>query len=89
MCYNTSAQNKLRFKNSSDKTGIAMLLGGVVISTIAISIPDGTEWTYANTGPNTQHMVYTPFFKQPARVGMLVVGVTFSITGLFYIKNNK
>ena len=83
--FGQNRKNKVHYNN--DKTGLVIAGSGILISAIAITVPDGGNWTYAG-GYNSQ-VIYKPFFQQPARVTMLCVGVTFSIGGLISQKQNK
>jgi hypothetical protein len=87
---NAHGQSKYR-RPSSDgpKTGPVVLVAGIVISAVAVVVPDGIEWTYMNNGPSTCVKVYTPMYRQPARMGMLGVGVCFSVGGLIYTLNHR
>lgn len=72
-------------------TGRMVTAAGIAFSIIAVTVPDGGNWTYIRSGnsPGSQQKVYKPFFQQPARVTMLGIGVTFSIGGLIFNHNNK
>jgi len=83
-CLTSNSQNKL--KQTDDKSGFLIAGTGMVFSIIAITVPDGGNWTYSN-GYNSK-VINKSFFTQPARVTMLGVGLTLSIGGLIYQQRN-
>lgn len=85
---NAQSRNK-KVTYNEDKTGIALVGSGIVFSVIAVTVADGSEWTWKQTGPYTQQRVYKPFWQNPSRAVMLGAGVTITIGGLIYHKHNK
>jgi hypothetical protein len=51
---------------------------------IGFLLPDGSEWTFAK-GYNSQRIV-KPFYKNPARVACIGIGLTLTIGGAAYNK---
>lgn len=85
-----NAQNRSRkVSYNDDKSGLVICSVGVLFATIAVTVPDGSEWTWKQTGPYTSQRVYKPAYQNPSRVVMFCAGITVSIGGLIYNKSNK
>ena len=82
---NSLAQKKYNYER--DKSGLVITAGGIVLSTIALTVKDGGEYTYSNGYNSTK--VIKPFYQCTNRVIMLGLSVTISITGLIYQYNNR
>jgi len=80
LCMTGYGQNKKYSDNSTNDYGLIMMSGGIVLSVIAVAVPDGGNWTYSN-GFNSK-VINKPFFQQPTRVVMLGIGVTLTIGGI-------
>lgn len=76
------AQYKKR--DYSDKPGTGIMVVGCIAMSIGFLLPDGSEWTFAN-GYNSQRIV-KPFYKNPARVTCIGIGLTLTIGGAAYNK---
>jgi hypothetical protein len=94
MCFITAqAQKHPRFDNTKKEIGIVMTVSGVALTGAAI-LEGGSQYgTYVNvTAPNgaiLSKYVTPPIWEQTPRNLMLVVGVGFTITGLFTLISNR
>lgn len=84
---NVNAQQKSKKAHSSDKAGYGLVTVGAISMSIGFLIPDGSEWTFSK-GYNSQ-VITKPFYRNPARMTCIGLGLTISIGGLIYNKNNK
>lgn len=84
-----SLSSKAQYKVSyeKDKTGWMITASGIVLSTIALTIKDGGEFTYSN-GYNSTSII-KPFWQCTNRVVMLGISVSVSIGGIIYQRNSK
>ena len=82
---NLQAQSKRQ--HSQDQIGTGVAIAGLVFSVIAITVPDGGEFTYGH-GYNS-NKITKPFYQCPNRTIMLGIGVTLSVGGLIYQHNNR
>lgn len=83
---NVNAQQKSKKTHSSDKAGYGLVTAGAISMSIGFLIPDGSEWTFSK-GYNSQ-VITKPFYKNPARVACIGVGLTLTIGGFAYNKNH-
>lgn len=81
----SSAQTKKQ--TYSNKPGTGLIAVGCIAMGIGFLLPDGSEWTYANNY-NAQRIV-KPFYKNPARVTCIGIGLTLTIGGATYNKTNR
>jgi len=79
------AQYKKR--DYSYKSGTGLIAVGCIAMSIGFLLPDGSEWTFAK-GYNSQRIV-KPFYKNPARVACIGIGLTLTIGGAAYNKTNR
>lgn len=79
----TARQHRLSVSYNDDNTGWCIAGTGMVFSIVALTVPDGSNWTYSQYGYGGTY-VRRPFFKQPSRVCMLGFGLTLTIGGLIY-----
>ena len=79
------AQYKKR--DHSSKPGTGLIAVGCIAMGIGFLLPDGSEWTFAK-GYNSQRIV-KPFYKNPARVACIGIGLTLTIGGAAYNKTNR
>ena len=70
-----------------NKSGNGLIIAGCISMSIGFLIPDGSEWTFSK-GYNSQ-VITKPFYRNPARMTCIGLGLTISIGGLIYNKNNK
>lgn len=82
---NSNAQYKKHDRSSKPGTGLIAV--GCIAMSIGFLLPDGSEWTFAN-GYNSQRIV-KPFYKNPARVACIGIGLTLTIGGAAYNKTNR
>ena len=82
---NSNAQYKKQDRSSKPGTGLIAV--GCIAMSIGFLLPDGSEWTFAN-GYNSQRIV-KPFYKNPARVACIGIGLTLTIGGAAYNKTNR
>lgn len=71
-----------------NKSGNGLIIAGCISMSIGFLIPDGSEWTYSSGGL-TGTIVRRPFYTNTSRMSCIGVGLTISIGGLIYNKNNK
>jgi len=82
------AQNKKR-NSSNDRSGLVLSGVGVLSMSIGFLVPDGSEWTYSG-GKYNSNIVRKPFYKNPARVACIGIGLTLTIGGgVFTHRSNK
>lgn len=84
-CFGQSKHKNVRM--SDDRSGIVIASTGLMFSIIAVTVPDGGDWTFKTTYGSQK--TYKPFFQQPARVSMLGVGLTLTIGGAAYHRNRR
>ena len=72
---------------SGNKAGMGLVAAGAISMSIGFLLPDGSEWTFAK-GYNSQ-IITKPFYRNPARVTCIGIGLTLSIGGLIYNKNHR
>jgi len=82
-----NAQYKKQKQSNPDKPGTGLMVAGCIAMSIGFLLPDGSEWTFAN-GYNSQRIV-KPFYKNPARVACIGIGLTLTIGGATYNKTNR
>ena len=82
-----SAQSKSKKQDSGNKAGMGLVAAGAISMSIGFLLPDGSEWTFAK-GYNSQ-IITKPFYRNPARVTCIGIGLTLSIGGLIYNKNHR
>ena len=87
VCTSLNANAQYKKQNKTDKPGTIVMVAGCVAMSIGFLIPDGSEWTFAN-GYNSQRIV-KPFYKNPARVTCIGIGLTLTIGGAAYNKTNR
>ncbi len=80
-----NAQRKVVYDS---KDGLVLAGTGIAFSLIAITCPDGSEWTNSRQGQHAT-IIRSPFYENPARDIVLGVGVTFTISGFIYHRNKK
>ncbi len=89
--FNSFAQRSQYSDN--DKPGIVLVISGVAFTTAAILETSQSYGTWkANPSPGNPYnntYVTKPFWQQTPRNIMLVVGVSFTFTGLITMANNK
>jgi len=78
---------KYKKHDRSSKPGTGLIAVGCIAMSIGFLLPDGSEWTFAN-GYNSQRIV-KPFYKNPARVTCIGIGLTLTIGGAAYNKTNR
>jgi len=89
ICINVNAQSRPKVSYSKDNTGVVMSISGIIFSTIALTVSDGSEMTWKNTGPYMQQRVYKPWYQNPSRLVMFTAGITLTIGGGIYHKNKR
>lgn len=82
---NSNAQYKKHDRSS--QPGIGLIAVGCIAMSIGFLLPDGSEWTFAKSY-NSQRIV-KPFYKNPARVACIGIGLTLTIGGAAYNKTNR
>lgn len=90
----TSAQSRHRYKSYSykDKTfGLGLFIGGAAFTAASILETNShyLVYQYNPSNPSIPIATYPPFWQQTPRQIVFVVGVTFTITGLFTMIANK
>lgn len=84
----TISQRSYGYNNSEKKEfGAAMIIGGVGLSTAMILEDAHSYGTYNQTTKNSYNYVTPPFYKQFPKNVFFVVGIGFTITGLFSLKH--
>lgn len=76
-------------KYESNNQGFVLAIGGLSFTTSAILEGGYMFGTNKQTSNNTVSYVIPPFYKQTSRVIMLIVGVSFTVTGLLTMKSKN
>jgi hypothetical protein len=87
VCASLSANAQYKKQDHSYKSGTGLIAVGCIAMSIGFLLPDGSEWTFAK-GYNSQRIV-KPFYKNPARVACIGIGLTLTIGGAAYNKTNR
>lgn len=87
--YKSIAQKK--YSNTSDKDlGIGMTIGGATLTTALLLESQSTYGTYSpnpnNNNTNSQTYTIPPLYKQFPKNVFIVIGVSFTVIGLFNLK---
>jgi len=81
------AQRSYGYSNSDKKElGAGLIIGGVSLSTAMVLESQSSYGTYNQVTKNSVNYVTPPFYKQFPKNVFFVVGIGFTITGLFSLK---